>query len=127
MRRSGGAALPDTQASLAAQRGAALLLLLTPSSPPPPPQPAQITSILIAVFILFACWQLFNCLRKGLLAQHPLFAFTANQQAAGAGGGVEAGGAAGAGGAYAPGAYPGAYPPPAYPPPAQPAPGYPKF
>jgi hypothetical protein len=37
----------------------------------------QPTTILIAVFIAWASWQLFDCLRKGQLADHPLFSFTA--------------------------------------------------
>lgn len=57
----------------------------------------QVTTILIGVFILYANYQLFDCLRKGQLDQHPLFSFTASQQATAAAAGVEAG-------------YPGQYP-----------------
>jgi len=76
----------------------------------------QVTSILIGVFILWACWQLFDCLRKGQLDQHPLFAFTVNQQQQQAAAMVPAGGP---GGYYQPypvaqPAYPAAQP--AYPP-----------
>ena len=84
----------------------------------------QITMILISAFIFLACWQLFDALRKGALASHPLFAFTAGQQqqqqqqAAC----VEAGMApppAGAAGGYVPPPPAAAYPPgyPAPPPP----------
>lgn len=29
----------------------------------------------VAVFIASSCWQLFDCLRKGTLRQHPLFCY----------------------------------------------------
>lgn len=36
----------------------------------------------VGLWILWSTWQLFDCYRKNLLAQHPMFAFTANQTAA---------------------------------------------
>ncbi len=29
---------------------------------------------LVGVFILYSTWQLFDCIRRGAVAQHPLFA-----------------------------------------------------
>ncbi|WIA08768.1 hypothetical protein OEZ85_008191 [Tetradesmus obliquus] len=42
----------------------------------------QVITILVGLWILWSTWQLFDCYRKNLLAQHPMFAFTANQNAA---------------------------------------------
>jgi hypothetical protein len=33
----------------------------------------------VGLWILWSTWQLFDCYRKNLLAQHPMFAFTASQ------------------------------------------------
>ncbi|KAI8470627.1 MAG: hypothetical protein J3K34DRAFT_252144 [Monoraphidium minutum] len=82
----------------------------------------QPVTIMIALFLFWACWELFDCLRKGLIAQHPLFSFTASQNAAAAavaGQSLEVGGAGpyGAapprprGAAYAPGGGAAAAPP----------------
>jgi hypothetical protein len=38
----------------------------------------------VGLWILWSTWQLFDCYRKNQLAQHPMFAFTANQHAAAA-------------------------------------------
>jgi hypothetical protein len=40
----------------------------------------QPTTILVAVFIAWASWQLFDCVRKGQINEHPLFSFTAARQ-----------------------------------------------
>eukprot|EP00878_Enallax_costatus_P035949 GHUV01040207.1.p1 GENE.GHUV01040207.1~~GHUV01040207.1.p1 ORF type:complete len:240 (+),score=39.70 GHUV01040207.1:475-1194(+) len=45
----------------------------------------QVITILVGLWILWSTYQLFDCYRKGLLAQHPMFAFTAQQNAAAGG------------------------------------------
>lgn len=39
----------------------------------------------VGAWILWSTYQLFDCYRKNLLAQHPMFAFTAQQNSAAAG------------------------------------------